>query len=345
METTGCEVVTADWSLGTLGDNHLLAGTFHQGVSFWIIELVVFAVAAVCIRHAVRSGRQASPPSWRPLFSMLMVVAFTFVVEYLLSADRGDSIYCYPESWLIMVLGVPIWIPLGWGWIVYICMATSSKLNMPWTVAPWLDGFLALSIDFLLDPIADQYKWWIWEPGEKAYSLYFEIPLSNFMAWFVIVSSFSLSVRYLSTKWFPPGRGWARDLAAPLLALPPALVAVAIFKRASVGLVDLQGIGPLITNGPVISTVIWACFLWVIVRQAYRFKRNNPLDPVLLYVPISFYGLMLLFLFAKLLQEDTTGYNDYAELALFMPVTALLGSLIFAWPYIGNFLRADVGQD
>jgi len=339
METSACEAVTAVWRLGTVGSRTVLSGTLTPpNASYWLIELVVFALAAVCIRHAVRSGRQASPRTWRPLFTMLMVVVFTFAVEFQLSAVSANSIYCYPEAWLLMFLGVPIWIPLGWGWIVYVCMSTSDKLNMPWAVAPWLDGFLALTLDFLLDPIADHYGWWVWTPTES-YSLYFQIPLSNFMAWFVIVASFSLFVRYLNVKWFPAGRhGLIGDLMAPLLAMPLAFAAVALYKSVSVQLVLMEA------NGPIIATVIWGIFLWVIVRRAYRFNRDNTLDPVLFYVPISFYGLLLLLLFAKLLPEDARTYNDYAELALFMPITAALGCLMFAWPYMSELLRKHAGK-
>ena len=326
------------WCLGTLEDHHLLAGSFVQDLSFWIIELVVFAVAAVCIRHAVRSGRQASPPNWRPLFTMLMVAVFTFAVEYRLSNAGTNNIYSYPETWLLMLLGVPIWIPIGWAWVVYVCMATSSKLKMPWTVAPWLDGFLALSIDFLLDPIADQYGWWTWK-AKEGYSMYFDIPLANFVAWFVIVSSFSLFLRYLSTKWFPPGGGLARDLAAPFFALLPAFVAVALFKIFQVQLVAFERAtdNPSFW-GPIITTVIWACFVWVVVRRAYRCKSDNDFDPVLFYVPTGFYALLLVFLFVKLLDQNAT---PYPGLALFMPVTALLGCLMFVWPYLGKILSTQ----
>ena len=341
MWDDACKAIGELWHLGPF------SGTLRPPSSFLFIEVVAIVIAIICLRHAWKTGRSVKPSKLRPFFMMLAVAIFTFIAEYSLShpSEGIDSIYCYPEDWLILVAGVPIWIPLGWAWIGYLAVCTSRKLGMSWVHSPLMNGFLALTVDFLLDPIAVLEGWWVWD--EAGRSLFFDIPVSNFMAWFVIVWSFTFAAQILN-RWLPEGQGVRRDLAVPLLSILPAFGAVLVYKKISDAMVaarDLEPgqLFPWWTNGVVICSVIWAICAYFVFREIYRFPRDKPLDKVVFYVPLSFFTLLIGFLVYNLLKDfarsGVDGYNEYASLAVFMPAMATIGMVLFGWPYLDAILR------
>ncbi len=134
--------------------------------SFLAIEATAFVLFGLCLWHALRIGRGRDAryqASWAPLAAMLGTVVFTFILEYILGdPDSAQSIYSYPGHFLVDPVRVPMWIPLGWAFVVYTAMQTSNKLEPSWKVRPVLDGLLALNLDFALDPIAAHKGWWSW---------------------------------------------------------------------------------------------------------------------------------------------------------------------------------------
>ena len=317
--------------------NPLLHGYFGADFNFILIELVALGLAVLCLVHAWKTGKRAKPSTLRPFYTMLAVAVFTFIVEFKLSNDPNNSIYDYPKTWLLLLVGVPLWIPLGWAWVVYLGMATARELGMKWYYQPLMAGFLALSLDFLLDPIADLYGWWIWRG--LGYTLFFNIPVSNFMAWFVIVCGFAYAALWLGRK-FPAGQGWWRDLLPPVLAILPAFVAVVIFKVLSVKVVGSRVLeNQPQGNGVIICFAIWAVCAYLLFRHAYVWRRDRPLDRTLFFAPLGFYALLVVYLLVRL-WTDFLGknglhkLNEIADLVVFMPVMAALGILFFGWPYL-----------
>lgn len=144
------------------------------------IEAIAFVLFGLCLWHAVRIGRgndNRYAPTWAPLAAMVGTLLFTFGVEAALGGDllkgllegrvEGDtlSIYEYPDVYLLQadwLLGVPLWIPIGWSFVVYVAMRTSDKLEADWRFRPVVDGLLALNLDLTLDPIAAHNGWWTW---------------------------------------------------------------------------------------------------------------------------------------------------------------------------------------
>ncbi len=156
--------------------HRIFSGTISPEPSFLAVELLVFAIFILCLRHALRIGRGADPRyqrSWGPLCAMLLTTVFTFALEYRLGVSASEgNIYSYPaDSYLFYLLEVPVWIPVGWAFVVYLAMRTSDRLEPDWKVRPVLDGLLALNLDFALDPVAEIAGWWRWKLSVKVFSL------------------------------------------------------------------------------------------------------------------------------------------------------------------------------
>lgn len=120
------------------------------------------------------------------LWIIAIIFVSTLFMEYLGSAyDVLFGKYEYTKKFGISLFGVPLGI--GFAWLMV--MATShvvAKRIIP--QRGWLrmtvGGLLAVIIDLIIDPVAYHVKqYWIWEEYE---SFYYNIPISNFVGWFVI---------------------------------------------------------------------------------------------------------------------------------------------------------------
>ncbi len=108
----------------------------------------------------------------------------------------------------VMFFGtVPILTPLSWWLILYCAYNTTSLIvGSPERIAgrglrtaltvllmAALDGLMAMNLDLLFDPImtCPENKRWVWELGGK----YFDIPIQNFIGWFLVGLTISLLIR------------------------------------------------------------------------------------------------------------------------------------------------------
>ncbi len=108
----------------------------------------------------------------------------------------------------VMFLGtVPIFTPLSWWLILYCAYNTTNlivgslkglegkglRLCLAVLGMAGLDGLMAMNLDMLFDPImvCPERKRWVWEFGGS----YFDIPIQNFIGWFLVGFTISLLVR------------------------------------------------------------------------------------------------------------------------------------------------------
>jgi uncharacterized membrane protein len=59
-----------------------------------------------------------------------------------------------------------------------------------------LDGFLAMNLDMILDPVYVRSGGWVWQDG----GAYFGIPISNFIGWFIVAFASTLIFRTYSLR-------------------------------------------------------------------------------------------------------------------------------------------------
>lgn len=108
----------------------------------------------------------------------------------------------------IMLFGtVPLFTPVSWWLIIYCAYNTTnlifgdlSLLKKNGTlraialfVMACLDGLMAMNLDMLFDPImvSPERRRWVWEFG----GAYFNIPIQNFVGWFLVAFTVSLLIR------------------------------------------------------------------------------------------------------------------------------------------------------
>ncbi len=118
------------------------------------------------------------------------------------------------------VLGVPLSVPLMWGFYAYLTYLISSSLitreGRAWSILRVVHAsLLMVNLDLAMDPfmVSEAHAWvWISGWGPK----WFGVPASNFLGWF-IVSSTILTTHELLTKKAPTIK--AQELSIPYACL------------------------------------------------------------------------------------------------------------------------------
>lgn len=143
--------------------------------------LVFFALYAIDIEG--RMGERAGSRWLR----VAVVGLFTFGVEWL-SVKTGWPFGSYNYSSIlgIQLGGVPLTIACAWVGVLL------SAIMLAQGQSRWIRalqaGIWTVAFDLVLDPVAFARGFWTWE-GE---GLYFGVPLTNFIAWFILSAGLSL---------------------------------------------------------------------------------------------------------------------------------------------------------
>lgn len=204
---------------------------------------------------------------------------------------------------------IPLCIGVSWGMIIYTAMETSDRFALPWYLRPILDALLALTIDLSMDAIAIRLGFWTWGQAGP----WFGVPLGNFYAWLIVVLGFSLLLRL--------GRLWS--LAGPLALFGDVTVAILAILLSVVGLSTLLR--------PAYALIAQGAWAWLIIGAllaiwaAWRTRRDQPLDLVLLSVPLFFHVFSFGALFVS---------GMYRQVQALIAISALMlavGMLLHLW--------------
>ena len=299
-------------------------------LSHLIFELAVYVLFLLCLWHAGRQGR-----GW--VLFLLATAVYATVVEYMglhpIRQTPEVSLVACPlcldygyGNFLVMLFGkLPLCIVLGWAVIIYAALQTTQKLGAaPWWQRPFVAAVLALTLDFLMDPVASaaSVEMWMWVPGPIT-DIYWwmKVPLTNFVGWYTIIVTLTFFTLLAWRRW-PPGQSsvW-RDTLIML-----GVVVASLLANTAILLLYLR----------VIWNKAWEPWYWaallllaivVFVAHARNYRRDNPLDAVVVAGPLFFLTYFLLLYFLAGLAKSLPAMLPFA-LGLFA-----LGLLLYFWPY------------
>ncbi len=99
--------------------------------------------------------------------------------------------YAYTQGFLIKFLDAPFCIAAGWAAILYSGIVIAEGLRLSRFKAALFVALWGLSIDFSMDALAVRFGYWTWFPPADVRLPYFNVPVSNFIGWFIILSCFT----------------------------------------------------------------------------------------------------------------------------------------------------------
>jgi len=138
--------------------------------------------------------------------------------------------YYYNPNNPLMIFGVPLFIPVAYGYLVYagnlLCVAISKRFLIKsnlWLLAA-LSGFILTLKDVVTDPIHSTiHSEWIWRMGGS----YFGVPIHNFIGWFFVYAIMTLVT--VSLSWHLKGLSTKIKIDKILLRFPVLLFSTVIF--------------------------------------------------------------------------------------------------------------------
>jgi bisanhydrobacterioruberin hydratase len=164
---------------------HALPVTRDIVISLTPIALVI---AYIIVLFPEAKGKNVNVIIWFALVSVI-----TYLLEVIgVSTSLIFGEYMYGGSLGILVLGVPIIIGLNWSLIIWGSTEIASRLKVHTGVKVLIAAFLAVFLDFLIEPVAASLDYWKWQDNI--------IPFQNYAAWFVIALLFSFTYFLLKLK-------------------------------------------------------------------------------------------------------------------------------------------------
>lgn len=101
---------------------------------------------------------------------------------------------------IIEIYNVPLIIGFNWVMVILSATALSSRITYNEYLQIPVAGLIAVAFDYVLEPVAIRLGYWYWL-DEFGFSIK-EIPLENYIAWFLISSIFAFIIKKsnLNTK-------------------------------------------------------------------------------------------------------------------------------------------------
>ncbi|WP_077065027.1 carotenoid biosynthesis protein [Gracilibacillus massiliensis] len=117
-------------------------------------------------------------------FLIALLIGFvTFFIEVIgVTTGFPFGTYSYTDTLGFHVWQVPFTLGFAWVGVIYLSMFLATSTNR-W-IRSLQVGFLVVLIDLILDPAAIAMEFWNWQHD----GIYFGIPLTNFIAWFLIAA-------------------------------------------------------------------------------------------------------------------------------------------------------------
>lgn len=136
-------------------------------------------------------------------------------------------------------LEIPVYTCLGWFVLAWCCMYMAKKIlpNQNLVVQAIIAGFMAVSLDFFIDPVMvnlgsasiypDSKGMWVWLTEKEVSFSIFSIPFFNFFGWFLVIALFAIIYELVITDEKIEVRGKSKS-ALLFFGLIPVFLGICI---------------------------------------------------------------------------------------------------------------------
>ena len=134
---------------------------------------------------AILFSLKSTNKSLKLIFWIILTFILTYFIE-VVGVHTGLIFgkYGYGNVFRIKPLGVPLIIAFNWVVLILATTAFFKKITNKY-LASFLSGALIVILDIAIEPVATKLGYWQWENNN--------IPLQNYVAWFINAYVFSLS--------------------------------------------------------------------------------------------------------------------------------------------------------
>lgn len=150
------------------------------------------------------------------ILQFIIILLIPLIYEYV-GINYGGPLgirYYYSPSFKPQFLGLPIFVWIFWAIFIFVGYNLTNSIFINLFKSDYkdllknsfyflnlilFDGFIVLTFDIFIDPIAVKFKLWRWENFKYSY---FGVPIGNFVGWYIIVSSTTFLLRQIDRFYF-----------------------------------------------------------------------------------------------------------------------------------------------
>ena len=252
-------------------------------MSFIVFEILLWGLFLLSILDAnKRWGIRQSLIFFVPLF------IYGWILEA--SAIGIFQRYEYGDGFLVTLFNAPLCIAAGWACITYsgFCIGQSLS-NNHYTIALFT-ALWGLSIDFSMDGLAVLMGYWTWFAPEGVKLPYFNVPISNFIGWFIILSFYSFFHLHWQDRKI---RKMLLGFDAIIPALPALLLSITIMIESEYERLFINlpwWLMMIIFVMPVVLVLLF----WLVKQPTVMKEDNSSLLKVPLLIAHSFHGFFII---------------------------------------------------
>ena len=184
--------------------------------------------------------------SWKKL-GLFRSLLFLFGSILVTGAVENAAIifggYYYPGAALtVWYYKCPLDVCIGWYYLAYSSVTVAGMLlkKRGMVARAALGSFLAVNLDFFLDPVAVANGWWVWSI-KNIYVL--GVPLGNWFGWFVLVFLFAMMFEVVTNRRVRYGK------AKTIAVFAAGCIGVALATLLILATFNLSLINGGLTNG------------------------------------------------------------------------------------------------
>lgn len=152
----------------------LILSTDH-GASLSYFNLLLCAILLFLAEKRIKTA----------FLTLITLFLVGYIIEYIgVHTGLLFGSYWYGDSLGPKFNGIPLIIGLNWYIIVLSSNSIAKLFKLPFAASVLLSGFFCVGMDFLIEPVAIKYDFWSWKGNS--------IPASNYIAWYVFSTLFSI---------------------------------------------------------------------------------------------------------------------------------------------------------
>lgn len=150
---------------------HINLGT--RELMLWLTPFTLFITMCVVFYSLICESNN------KLIAWFFLTYILTFILEVIgVKSGLIFGNYSYGSTLGLKVLSVPLIIGLNWVFVILGGISIAQKVTSDKNLSALITAMVAVVFDLILEPVAIKLDYWTWQNGN--------IPLQNYMAWFVI---------------------------------------------------------------------------------------------------------------------------------------------------------------
>ena len=138
----------------------------------------------------------------------MIMVGYELKGMTILGTEIPMTYYFNYHGYILWFLAVPIIVACAWFILTYCSVQITQRLTKGFIKSALLGAFIGVSMDLMIDPIMIRRYNWIWLAEQDQAFWILQVPISNFIGWFLLIFSFNWVFYWYWNKYTKKKETW-----------------------------------------------------------------------------------------------------------------------------------------